>query len=417
MQLMMREINKKASVEDLAICGGRPSFATPLHVGSPLVPDPAEFLRLVNGALERNWLTNGGPLVTQLEAELAKHLNVRHCVATCNGTIALELAIRALDLRGEVIVPSFTFVATAHALQWQEITPIFCDIRPDTHTIDPDQIERLITPRTTGIIGVHVWGSVCDVGALEGIARRRGLALLFDAAHAFGCAAGGRSVGNFGDAEIFSFHATKFFTTVEGGAIATNNDVLAEKLRLMRNFGFAGYDRVIHIGTNGKMNEMCAAMGLANLPHLGDLVDRNTHNHQTYSTLLAGIRGVRVYSAKQERWNHQYVALEVDSNVTGLSRDSLLRALHEDGVLARRYFYPGCHRMEPYRSYYPNAGLLLPATEQLCDRVLVLPTGKQVDADSIEAIAGVIRLCIANPERVSNAVSRAGEHREYQPQA
>ena len=180
----------------------------------------------------------------------------------CNATVALEIAIRAMGMSGEVIVPSFTFVATAHALQWQEITPVFCDIDPRTHNLDPNRIEEMITPRTTGIIGVHVWGRPCAVDALAEIAQRRHLKLLFDAAHAFGCSYQGQMIGNFGDAEVFSFHATKFFNTFEGGAVVTNDDELAAKMRLMKNFGFHGYDNVIYVGTNGKMSEVSAAMGL-----------------------------------------------------------------------------------------------------------------------------------------------------------
>ncbi|MEI2422502.1 DegT/DnrJ/EryC1/StrS family aminotransferase, partial [Arthrospira platensis SPKY2] len=173
----------------------------------------------------------------------------------CNGTIALEILIRATELKGEVIVPSFTFIATAHALQWQEITPVFCDIDPKTHTLDPLAVEKMITPRTSGIIGVHVWGQPCNIEALTEIANQHNLKLVFDASHAFGCSYQGTMIGNFGEAEVFSFHATKFVNTFEGGAVVTNNDELAAKIRLMKNFGFAGFDNVIYIGTNGKMDE------------------------------------------------------------------------------------------------------------------------------------------------------------------
>ncbi len=252
----------------LAVLGGVPAFAEPLHVGRPNVPDRAKLLQRIEGALDRRWFTNDGPLVQEFEAALVRQLQVKHVVAMCNGTTALEIAIRALELKGEVIVPSFTFVATAHALQWQEITPVFADIEPATHLIDPAQVERLITPRTTGIIGVHTWGRPCDVAALAEIADRRGLTLLFDAAHAMGCTHRGVPIGRFGAAEVFSFHATKCVHSFEGGAVATNDDDLAEKLRLMRNFGFAGYDRVVYLGINGKLSEIHAAMGLTSLEDL-----------------------------------------------------------------------------------------------------------------------------------------------------
>lgn len=381
-----------AAVLQFAVAGAAPAFGEPLHVGRPNVGDAAQFLRLAAEVLERRWLTNGGRCVREFEARMAGILGVRHCIPVCNATVALEIAVRALGLEGEVIVPSFTFVATAHALQWQEITPVFCDVHPCTHNLDPAKVEALITPRTTGIVGVHLWGRACDVEALSAIAEKRGLALMFDAAHAFACSHGSKMVGNFGRCEVFSFHATKFLNTFEGGAIATNDDALAEKIRLMKNFGFAGMDRVIHIGTNGKMSEVSAAMGLASLDQMDAFIARNRANHAAYSEGLAGVPGVEVapYNAK-ERCNFQYVIAEVDEALFGLSRDALLGVLRAENVLARRYFYPGCHRMEPYRSLQPNAGLWLGETERLCGRVLALPTGTAVDEGSIGRICGIIR--------------------------
>src|SRR6185312_10178031 len=235
------------------------------------------------------WLTNDGPLVQDFESRVAQAVGVRHCVAMCNATIALEIAIRALGLKGEVIVPSFTFVATAHALQWQEITPVFCDIDPETCNIDPARVSELITPRTTGIIGVHLWGRPCNTQALVEIARERGLRLLYDASHAFGCSHRGRMIGSFGDAEVFSFHATKFINTLEGGAILTRSDELAEKARLMRNFGFVNYDKVTHVGTNGKMNEMSGAMGLTSLEDMAHFIEVNKANYRAYREGLADV--------------------------------------------------------------------------------------------------------------------------------
>ena len=204
----------KANLDELAILSGRPAFQNVLHVGRPNIGNRQKFTERVNDILDRKWLTNGGKYVQEFERQLEQFMGVKHCIAICNATVALEIAIRALGMKGEVIVPSFTFVATAHALQWQEITPVFCDINPQTHNIDPQQIERMITPRTTGIIGVHVWGRACDVEELSEIAKRRNLHLLFDAAHAFSCTYEGNMIGRFGDAEVFSFHGTKFFNTL-----------------------------------------------------------------------------------------------------------------------------------------------------------------------------------------------------------
>jgi dTDP-4-amino-4,6-dideoxygalactose transaminase len=371
---------------------GKASSALPLHVGRPNIGDPAALHRRVDEMLTRGWLTNDGPLVKELERRIAERVGVAHCIAICNATVALELAIRALGLKGEVILPSFTFVATAHALQWQEITPVFCDIDERTHNLDPRRIEQLITPRTTGIIGVHLWGRGCDVEAIQEIASRRQLQLMFDAAHAFDCTHRGRPIGGFGRCEVFSFHATKFINSGEGGAIVTNDDELAARLRLMRNFGFSGYDEVSYLGVNGKMSELSAAMGLTSLDSLDDFLACNRRNYLAYRDLLCGIPGVSLMSYdERDRHNLQYVVVEIDENVAGIPRDELYHYLHRHQVLARRYFYPGAHRMEPYRSYYPNCHLLLPATERLARRVLVLPTGAAVGADEIDYVTNLIR--------------------------
>lgn len=351
--------------------------------------------------LDRNWLTNNGPYVQEFEKRLAEYVGVRHCVAMCNATISLEIAVRAMGLSGEVILPSFTFIATAHALQWQEITPVFCDIDPQTHAIDSAKVEKMITPRTAAIIGVHTWGRACDVEALEAIARRRQLQLMFDAAHAFGCSYKGKSIGGFGRCEVLSFHATKFFNSFEGGAVLTNDEELAEKMRLMRNFGFRGNDNVIYIGTNGKMTEVCAAMGLTSLESVNEFIEINRRNYHAYSEGLKGIPGVSllVYDGR-ERTNYQYIVLEVDAHTTGLTRDELVAVLTAENVLARRYFYPGCHKMEPYRSYFPHAGMVLPETEKLGQRVLVLPTGTSVDGGMVADICGVIRTAVRSAPEV-----------------
>jgi len=391
----------KSNLEDLAIFGGKPTFNEPLHVGRPNIGDRASLLKRINDMLDRRWLTNNGPYVQELEERISSLLGVKHCIATCNGTVALELAIRAAGLSGEVIVPSFTFIATPHALQWQEITPVFCDVHPRTHTLNPLRVEEMITPRTSGIIGVHVWGQPCDVEALTEIARKHNLKLMFDASHAFSCSYKGQMIGNFGEAEVFSFHATKFFNTFEGGAIVTNNDELAVKIRLMKNFGFAGYDNVVYIGTNGKMSEVSAAMGLTSLESLDDFISINYANYQQYQHELAGIPGISLFTyGETERCNYQYIVLEVDESVTQVTRDQLINILFAENVLARRYFYPGCHRMEPYRSYFPHAGLLLPETEKLVQRVLLLPTGTAVGLGEISKICDMLRLVVARGEQV-----------------
>ncbi|MDD5673383.1 MAG: aminotransferase class I/II-fold pyridoxal phosphate-dependent enzyme [Chitinivibrionales bacterium] len=395
----------KNSVEDLAICGGKPLFNEKLHVGRPNIGDQAKFLDRVKDILDRKWLSNNGPLVQEFEKKIADYIGAKHCIAMCNATIALEITTRALGFKGEVIVPSFTFVATPHSLQWQEITPVFCDIDPRNHCIDPGKIEALITPRTTGIIGVHLWGSACDVEAIRSIAKRHNLKFMFDAAHSFACSHNGKMVGSFGNAEIFSFHATKFFNTLEGGAVTTNDDDLAAKIRLMKNFGFSGYDSVIYIGTNGKMNETSAAMGLTNFESISTFINANKRNYTAYQEGLRGIPGIRLKTYnEQEKTNYQYIVLEIDENVTKISRDLLVNLLHAENIIARRYFYPGCHRMEPYKSYFPHAGMLLPETEKVCQKVMVLPTGASITPAEALMICSVLSFAIENASLVTKSV-------------
>ena len=382
------------SKADLAINGAPPAFEQPLHVGRPNIGDREAFLQRVNQILDNQWLTNNGPMVQEFEQRIAARLGVKHCIAMCNGTIALEIAIRALGLHGEVIIPSWTFIATAHALHWQGITPVFADIDPVTHNLDPAAVRRMITPRTSGIIGVHVWGRAAPIDELQAIADEHGLKLLFDAAHAFGSSYKGQTIGRFGTCEVLSFHATKSFNTFEGGAVVTNDDELAEAMRLMRNFGFSGYDNVIHPGTNGKMIEVCAAMGLTNLDGHAGVVASNRSNHTAYRAALADIRGISVLSYDLAGNNsHHYVVIEADKSCS-VTRDQIVEALQAENILARKYFWPGTHKMKPYRDLFPHAELLLPNSRAVSERVVVLPNGSDLTLENITQIGTVIRtLC------------------------
>ncbi|MBA2442231.1 MAG: DegT/DnrJ/EryC1/StrS family aminotransferase [Rubrobacter sp.] len=256
------------------------------------------------------------------------------------------------------------------------------------------RVEELITPRTTGIMGVHLWGRGCDVEELARIVREHDLKLLFDAAHAFGCSHEGRMIGNFGGAEVFSFHATKFLNTLEGGAITTNDDELMSRIRLMKNFGFAGQDNVIYAGTNGKMNELSAAMGLTSLENMDEFIAVNRDNYERYRKGLEDVPGVRLMEYDSaERLNYQYVVLELDRTATQLTRDELVKVLWAENVVARRYFYPGCHRMEPYRSNQAHVdwGSRLPETISLSERLITLPTGTAVGPEQVEKICDILR--------------------------
>lgn len=374
---------------------GVPAFREPLYVGRPNLGDRARFLARVNAALDRRWLSNNGPLVTEFEARIAEVAGTRYCVATCNGTNALQITARACGIGpgDEVIVPSFTWIATAHALEWIGVVPVFCDIDEDSGSADPEQVELLVGPRTRGILGVHVFGRACDVSALAKVAERAGVPLFFDAAHALGCAYAGRSIGGFGRAEVFSFHATKYVQSFEGGAVVTDAPEVAARARAMTQQGLDENRKVAGPGTVARMHEISAAMGLTSLESMDGFIVANRRNHEAYRTGLTGVPGVRLREPRAgERPNYQYVIIEVNADECAVSRDGLHDALTAHNVHARKYFSPGCHQVEPYRSAPDlHAPLPLPHTEALTQRVLALPTGTAVGEAEIELVCEIIR--------------------------
>lgn len=381
----------KSSINELAIAGGTPVFREPQLSARPFVGDKSRLLERIADAVDRRSLTNDGLFVREFEERLKRICGTRHVIPLSSCTTGLEVAARALGLSGEVIVPSFTFIATAHALKWLGITPVFCDVHPDTHNIDPARIEALITPRTSGIVGVHLWGRPCDTSALDEIARRHKLRVLYDAAHAFNVTHQGQKLGNFGDAEVFSFHATKFVNTLEGGAIATNDDDLAQSIREMIKFGLSDAETVARLGINGKMNEFCAAMGVTALDALEETLAINRSNYDAYQQALAGVPGMRLISYDPGTTpSYQYIAVEIDEAEFGLSRDVLLALLLAENVMARRYFYPGCHRSEPYRSCRSEQDNDLPVTDRLASQVLCLPCGAGMNAELIRPIGQLV---------------------------
>lgn len=395
----------KREPSDLAIFGGSPAFNRPLHVGRPHLGDRQTIMDRFEEVLDSRWLTNHGHQVEEFERGIEDYLGVAHCVATCNGTAALQIAARAAGALGSVLVPSFTFVATAHALSWLGLTPVFCDVDAATHNIDPQAAIKLISPDVSAIVAVHLWGRPCATNALDSLAREHDLKLIYDASHAFGCNSNGAMIGSHGDAEIFSFHATKALGAGEGGALVTDDPDLAERARLMRNFGFADYDRVVSPGTNAKMSELAAAMGRSSLDGFDGFVAANRANHLAYREGLDGIPGLSLVAFQEEqRPNFHYTVAEVNEDGLGLSRDLLYRALWEENVLARRYFYPGVHRMEPYRSLAPEAGARLPNTNALSRRTLVLPSGGELRPADVTAVCELIRFLAEHAAAVSSRV-------------
>ncbi len=395
----------KQDIGDLALFGGGKLFPDPLHVTRPTVGSKDIFLDHVNAAWDRLWFTNDGPLVRELESQLERELQVDHCVLTSNGTSAMSLVIQALGLKGEVILPSFTFVSTAHALQMIGIKPVFADIDATTWSLDVDHCRALITPETSAIIATHLFGDTADIEALEALCRSENIPLLFDSAHAFGCTHHGKPVGGFGVAEIFSFHATKTFHTFEGGAATTNDEQLAARLRKMRNFGFSDFDHIDTIGTNAKLSEIHAAMGLTNLAVFDDTLIANAQSHDHYAKILATFTGLTLRTPPEHvASNHHYVVAEVDHDTFGLSRDNLLQILHAENILARRYFYPGTHRCAPYAE--SNADAHLPVTENLADRIIQFPGGASIPQEDITKIGWLLAFLAANANEITARMNR-----------
>ena len=404
----------KRHLSQLALLGGSPAFPGKLHVGRPSVPVAENRERLmdrINGALDRKWLSNHGPLVREFEQEVARITGARHAIAVCNATQGLQITAKACGLTGEVIVPAFTFIATAHALSWIGLTPIFADVTPETHSLDPNSIEALITAHTSAIVAVHLWGIPCPIESIGEIARRHHVQVIYDAAHAFGCSHRGRMIGSNGRAEVFSFHATKFINAGEGGVITTDDSDLAQRIRRMTSFGFTDVDCVSDLGTNAKMSEVTAAMGLTSIEMMEDIIRANRINYLTYEKELAGLSGIRLLSNdSRESRNYQYAVTEIDADQAGLSRDQLLEVLQAEGVLARRYFYPGCHRAEPYLSLQSNRERSLPVTERLSSSVLVLPAGAAVDPDEVSEVCEIIRFAL---KHAGDLVLRSEESVKY----
>jgi dTDP-4-amino-4,6-dideoxygalactose transaminase len=331
-------------------------------------------------------LTNNGFYVQALENKVKEFLQVNNVVAVCNATTGLQIVAKALRLTGKVIMPSFTFVATAHAMKWIGLEPVFCDVTK-MHNIDPYLVRTKIGDDVSAVLGVHLWGNPCYCNLLESITGMNDIKLIFDAAHAFGCAHGDKMIGNFGSAEVFSLHATKCINSFEGGLITTNDDSLAQSCRELRNFGFVGYDDVQSIGINGKMSEIHAAMGLAMLDLYPQIAKRNQEIFEQYFDILSPLNGIFILQPTDVLHNYQYIVTEIRQETIGISRDTVLEALHERGIVARRYFYPGIHKMP----MYDDGITILPITEKLCRDVLVLPTGFSMKDEHVTFVCNVIK--------------------------
>jgi dTDP-4-amino-4,6-dideoxygalactose transaminase len=356
-----------------------------INVTKAYLPPLAEYTAYLEGIWERAWLTNNGPLVQQLEAELSHYLGGGAVQFTSNGTIALQIAIKALELSGEIITTPFSYVATTTAILWENCQPVFVDIEPHTYCIDAAKIEAAITPRTTGILATHVYGYPCDVQAIEAIAQRHNLKVIYDGAHAFGVKVRGKSLLSYGDLATCSFHATKLFHTSEGGAIMVNDAELTQKIWLLKSFGHVG-DDYFTLGVNGKNSEFHAAMGLCNLPRVPGFIEARRQLAELYRTELTGVP--LYFPTPTEptlEYNYSYFPVVFDSEAQLLQAKEVLAA---NDINTRRYFFPSLNQL-PY-----NHGASCPISEDVSQRVLCLPFYQELPADEVRRIAALLRAAI-----------------------
>ncbi|MGK5015846.1 aminotransferase class I/II-fold pyridoxal phosphate-dependent enzyme [Janthinobacterium sp. HLS12-2] len=386
-----------------ALFGAAPAFESPLPVGQLYFPSWERYESAFRDIFERQYYTNQGPLTAQLEARLQDFLGVRHVICVSNATIGLMMAAEAMQLRGKVILPAFTFVASAQSLSWTGLEPVFCDADASTGQIDLAQIEALIDDEVSAIMGVNLWGGACDPLALEALAHKHGLQLYFDSAHAFGCALDDRKIGNFGQLEVFSFHATKILSASEGGCISTNDDELAARLRNIRSSYGAGHTVPVVKTSNGRMSEAQAAIALMSLEDFPANQQNNAAQFQAYAEGLRDIPGITLTQPGGVSFsNYQYLVCSIDSERFGLERDRLMELLKAENVLARRYFYPGIHRCIPYAEKFPAYQSRLPQTDTLCASSMQLPIGALL---TLEDIARICEL-LARAQRDATAIEQ-----------
>ena len=363
-----------------------------IAVTQPFMPPLDEFLPYLERIWESKWLTNGGPFHQELEGALSDYLGVEHLSLFANGTIALVTALQTLRITGEVITTPYSFVGTAHALLWNSITPVFVDVEPGTCNLDPERIEEAITPRTTAIMPVHCYGVPCDVGRIQEIADTYGLKVIYDAAHAFGVRHGGESLLQHGDLSMLSFHATKVFTTFEGGALVCPDAKTKQRVDYLKNFGYSGEVTVVAPGINGKMNEMQAAFGLLQLRHVGEAIALRRAIDARYRELLTGVKGITCLEQRPETaGNYAYFPIFVDGDYP-ITRDALNRRLRESGFFGRRYFYPLIAEFPMYRGL-PSAQLdNLPVAVEASRQVLCLPIYPALDLSVVEEVGRLIAM-------------------------
>ena len=356
------------------------------------MPSLQEYIEEISGMWESHWLTNMGPKHKQFQAELMQYMNVENLDLFTNGHMALELTLQAMNLQGEVITTPFTFASTTHTIVRNGLTPVFCDIDPETYCMDAGRLEELITDRTCAVMPIHVYGNVCNVEEIERIAHKYELKVIYDAAHTFGETYKGRSVGSFGDASCFSFHATKVFNSIEGGAVCFKDRQIGSKLYELKNFGIHGPEEVSAVGANAKMNEFCAAMGLCNLRHVDEEIEKRHQVSDRYRERLGGVEGIRLNVVQPDvKSNYAYFPVLFEEKQFGASRTEVFDKLAENGIGARKYFYPLTNTFDCFHGKY-DVGQT-PTALHISKRILTLPLYADLAMEDVDRICEIIVSC------------------------
>ncbi|MBN2610912.1 MAG: DegT/DnrJ/EryC1/StrS family aminotransferase [Bacteroidales bacterium] len=364
----------------------------PVYVTQPSMPPLEEFTEYLKLIWESKQLTNNGRFHQELEKELCNYLGVKFISLFSNGTLALITALQSLRVTGEVITTPFSFVATTHALWWNGIKPVFADIEPEFYNLNPDKIEAAITPQTTAILPVHVYGNPCNVDKIQKIADTYGLKIIYDACHAFGVKSNNNSIMNFGDLSVLSFHATKVYTTIEGGAIVCHDEITKKRIDFLKNFGFAGETTVVAPGINAKMNEVQAAFGLLQLKYVDTYIEKRKDIARIYREELKDVKGIKIlHDIEGVRHNYSYFPILVDINKYGISRDELYAILKKENIYTRRYFYPLISEFPSYKGLSSAAQSNLPVAEMVAQQVLCLPIFPDLELNYVNKICSLLK--------------------------
>ncbi len=362
-----------------------------ITVTSPLLPELKEFEKMLEDIWERKWLTNNGHYHKELEKALSEYLGVPYLSLFTNGTLPLITALQAMRISGEVITTPYSFVATTHSIWWNNLKPVFVDVEEETGNIDPEKIEAAITPKTTAIMPVHVYGTPCNTKRIQEIADVYGLKVIYDAAHAFGVTVNGKSILENGDMSTLSFHATKVYNTVEGGALVCRDEATKKRIDYLKNFGFAGETTVVAPGINSKMDELRAAYGLLNLRQVDEAIAKRKHVAEMYRIALKTIPGIRFLNdIKGVHHNYSYFPIFITEKEYGISRDALYEKLKENNILGRRYFYPLISNFPVYRGLDSASPENLPVATKLAEQVLCLPMYAELTDEDVERILQVV---------------------------